>query len=281
MNGGIRMQSGQFFKSLYKPVIGMIHLLPLPGSPAYEGGGLQPILERALQDAQVLSEGGIDAILLQNTGDVPCALDGGPETVAYMTMIGSAMRRAVDTPIGINILANGTESALAVAHAVEAAFVRIKVLVGAVVEIRGITEGSAHRAQEFIRRIGATNIEIAADVYHRTSWPLVPMPIEEAATYASFHGGAKAVIITGTCVEDSLERLRRVKAEVKTTPVYAGGGTSPDNVGRFLDICDGVVVGTSLRKGASFRGPVDPDLVKMYMDAVARVRAITPNLYPS
>ena len=262
-----------FFNQLHKPIIGMIHLRPLPGSAAYDGRGIGPVLERAMDDGRMLERGGVDAILLQNTGDLPAMGDGGPETIAHMAAIGTHLRRELKTPFGVNILANGTESALAVAHAIDATFVRIKVYVGAVVGIGGVIQGAAQRAQDFIRRIDATHIEIAADVYDRTSRPLVDMPLEEAAHYAAFHGRAQALVVTGSSVEDSLERLRRVKAVVRTASIYVGGSTTKDNVGQFLAVCDGVIVGNAVKTGTEFQGQVDWDRLQVYMQAVQRARA--------
>jgi len=262
----------QFFASLKKPVIGMIHLLPLPGSAAYDGRGIGPVVERALADGRMLAEGGVDAILIQNTGDLPATGDGGPETVAHMSMIGTLLRQAIKTPLGVNVLANGTETALAVAQAIGADFVRIKVYVGAVVGIGGVIQGAAQRAQDFLRRIGPTTIEIAADVYDRTSRPLVEIPLEEAAVYASFHGRAQALVVTGASVDDSLERLRRVKSVVKDKPVYVGGGTTADNIAQFFAVCDGVIVGNAVKSGPAFQGPVDRDRLGAYLEAADRAR---------
>jgi membrane complex biogenesis BtpA family protein len=261
-----------FFNKLYKPIIGMIHLHPLPGSAAYDGRGIGPVLERALADGRLLAEGQVDAILLQNTGDLPATGDGGPETIAHMAAIGTLLRHELKTPLGVNILANGTESALAVAQAIGAAFVRIKVYVGAVVGIGGVIQGAAQRAQDFIRRIGATEIEIAADVYDRTSRPLMETPIEEAAHYAAFHGRAQALVVTGGSAQESLERLSRVKAAVTSAPVYAGGGTTKDNIAQFLAVCDGVIVGNAVKTGSEFQGEVDRDRLHAYMEAVDRAR---------
>jgi uncharacterized protein len=261
-----------FFAGLIKPVIAMIHLLPLPGSAAYDGLGLEPVLDHALSEGRALEQGGVDAILLQNTGDLPAFGDGSPETIAYMTTIGTRLRKEVKTPLGVNILANGTESSLAVAHAIGARFVRIKVYVGAVVGMGGITQGTAQRAQDYVRRIGATNIEIAADVYDRTSRPLGDMPIEEAAIYASHHGRAHALVVTGASVEDSLDRIRRVKSTVKDKPIYIGGGSTPQNVAQFLAVCDGAIVGNAVKRGPAFQGVVDCDLLKAYMEAADRAR---------
>src|SRR5437763_13041907 len=98
------MEQGQFFSRLYKPVIGMIHLRPLPGSANYAGRGSGPALEQALADGRLLEAAGVDAILIQNTGDLPAMTDGGPETIAYMTAIGMLLRDELKTPFGVNIL---------------------------------------------------------------------------------------------------------------------------------------------------------------------------------
>ena len=112
-----------------------------------------------------------------------------------------------------------------------------------------------HKSSVKIR--GAATIEIAADVYDRTSRPLVDMPIEEAAAYASFHGRAQALVVTGASVPDSLERIRRVKSAVTDKPVYAGGGAPAENLAQFFGVCDGAIVGNAVKSGPAFQGPVD------------------------
>jgi predicted TIM-barrel enzyme len=96
--------------------------------------------------------------------------------------------------------------------------------------------------------------KIAANVYDRTSRPLANMPIEAAARYARFHGQAHALVITGESVDDSLDRIRRVKPAVKHTPVYGGGGTTKDNIAQFFAACDGVIVGNAVKTGPEFQG---------------------------
>ena len=266
------MEQKQFFSRLRKPAIGMIHLRPSPGSAGYAGGGSGPALEQALEDGRLLDAAGVDAILLQNTGDLPAMSDGGPETIAYMAAIGTLLRQELKTPFGINVLANGTESALAVAAAIGARFVRIKVYVGAVVGVGGIVQGSAQRAQDFMGRIDARQIEIAADVYDRTSRPLADTPVEDLAHFASFQGAASALVVTGRSVDESLEHLRRVKAVVNSVPIYAGGGTTAANIHQFLAVCDGVIVGNAVKTGPEFQGRVDHDRLMAYMEAVHKAR---------
>ena len=70
------------FAERRKLVIGMVHLLPLPGAGNHTGDSLDSVLERALAEAHALQHGGVDAILIQNSGDLAPALEGGPETIA-------------------------------------------------------------------------------------------------------------------------------------------------------------------------------------------------------
>lgn len=261
------------FSIVYKPVIGMVHLLPLPGSEGHRGTSLEAILERAVAEARVLADGGVDAILFQNSGDEPFALRGGPETVAYMTVIGAAIQQAVRCALGVNILANGAVEALAVAHAIGARFVRVKVYCGAVVSTGGIIAGTAPEALTFRRAVGAGHIAIAADIYDRTSAPLGDLPIAVMADLAHRHGHAEALIVTGHSVDDSLARIREIKAAIPGAVVLAGGGTTQPNVGRFLADCDGVVVGSSVKDTGHFVGTVDRARLDAYMQAVAAARA--------
>jgi membrane complex biogenesis BtpA family protein len=263
---------GNLFAHSRKPVIGMVHLLPLPGSEDYRGGGPEAILDHALAEARILADGGVDAIMLQNTGDLPPAVEGGPETIAYMSVIGAALRREVACPLGVNVLANGAVAALAIAHAINAAFVRIKVHIGAVVTTEGVLRGAARTALAFRREIGAEHIAIAADIHDRTSAPIGDMPIEVAADLALRHGHANALIVSGYSVDDTLARIEAIKAALPDAVVLAGGGTTAANVGQFLDRCDGVIVGSSIKNTGGFVGSVDPDRLAAYMEAVAAAR---------
>lgn len=253
-------------------IIGMIHFPPLPGSFSYGGESFDQIAERVLEDAKALKAGGVDAILIQNTGNLPTTVEGDFETVAYMSVLGMLIRREVGMPLGVNVLKNGTESALAIAHAIGAVFVRIKVYVGAVVGAEGIEEGTARKALQFRRRIGAEDIAIVADIHDRTSVPLGAMTIRQAADLAWHHGHADGLVITGRSVPETLDWLRQVREAVSEAPIWAGGGTTADNVAEFLKACDGIIVGTSIKAGSKLTDPIDRDKLARYMDAVRRAR---------
>src|SRR4029077_4421660 len=132
--GGARaIDSSQALKQpkFAKPLVAMIHLPPLPGAGNYEGSPVRTMAQRAVAEAQLLSEAGFDALLIQNTHDRPSTTYAPPETLTAMSAIAGAVAAAVSRPIGINVHKNDGPGALAVAHAIGATFVRVKVLVGA------------------------------------------------------------------------------------------------------------------------------------------------------
>src|SRR5688572_5687598 len=127
-----------------KVVIGMLHLPALPGSPRYGGGDMDTMIERVFRDAEALADGGVHGLMLENFGDVPFYPGRVPaHVVAHMTAIAAAVRRPFDLPLGVNVLRNDGRSALAVAHAAGAQFVRVNVLCGARVTDQGVLEAIA------------------------------------------------------------------------------------------------------------------------------------------
>src|SRR5258706_13929696 len=91
------------FRKLFppKPVIGMIHLKALPGSPEYDGG-LHNVLHAALSDADTLEQGGVDALMIENFFDTPFFKDQvGPETIAAITRIITEHRQKTSIRLGV------------------------------------------------------------------------------------------------------------------------------------------------------------------------------------
>ncbi len=141
------------------PVIGVVHLLPLPTSPRW-GGDLEWVIAQAEQAATALAAGGVDGILVENFYDAPFAKDRvDAAVVSAMTVIVQRLKTLVSLPVGINVLRNDGCSALAIAACVEAQFIRVNVLCGAMVTDQGIIEGNAHRLLRYRRELGA-NIKI-------------------------------------------------------------------------------------------------------------------------
>ena len=258
-----------------KPLIGMIHLLPLPGSPRYSGEGISGALEAGLRDAKALQNGGVDGLLLENYGDSPFKpAPNDPETVASMTVIGMEIAKQVDVPIGVNVLRNGALSALAIAHAINAHFIRVNVLTESLMTDQGIINGCAHDLMRYRRQLGAADVQVYADVRSKHAAPIVSRPVEESARDAAYRGMADALIVTGpyTGVEPDRDQLRRVKESVPDRPVLIGSGLTSRNAAKLLTEADGAIVGTSLKVDGLIEKPVDEMRVRELVRSAQEIR---------
>jgi len=255
------------WRGVSRPVVGMVHLKPLPGAPAY-AGDMSHVIEAALADARALEVGGVHGLMIENFGDVPFFKGRvGAETVAAMTAVAAAVRLAVRLPIGINVLRNDGRSALAVAAAVGAAFIRVNVLTGATLTDQGIIEGQAARLLRDRKAIGAESIGILADVQVKHAAPLVQRPLEEEVSELIDRGGAAGVIVSGwgTGAATDPAVAQRVKAAAGQTPVLIGSGATAANVSRLAPHADGFIVGTGFKHEGVVHAAVDPARVEAFV----------------
>ncbi len=169
----------EIWKRKGKIVIGMLHLPPLAGSPGFRGDAKR-IIETVLRDADALAAGGVHGLMMENFGDVPFYPDRVPAyVVTQMTAVAMGVQRKTDLPLGINVLRNDGRSALAVAHAVGASFIRVNVLCGARVTDQGLIQGIAHDLLRERAMLGAEEVKIFADVDVKHSAALAARPIED------------------------------------------------------------------------------------------------------
>ena len=245
-----------------KLLVGVIHLPALPGAPRF-AGDFARVVDGAARDAETLAAAGFDAVIAENFGDAPFFRGAvPPETVAAMAVCCERVRRTSELPLGVNVLRNDGESALAVATAVGARFVRVNVLVGARVTDQGVVEGDAAGLLRARARMGAAGVAIAADVDVKHSVPLgaTALAPEDEAVEAVERALADAVIVTGgrTGAEADRAVIERVRRAVPRTPVWLGSGARHDTLKSWLHLVDGVIVGSALRADGRAGGPVDP-----------------------
>jgi membrane complex biogenesis BtpA family protein len=244
-------------------VIGMLHVPALPGTPG-SALTLKALRDRVLDDAAKLADAGVNALMIENFGDIPFFPGRvGHETVAYLTMLALAVRHAHHhLPLGINVLRNDGLSALAVAHASGAGYIRVNVLCAARVTDQGILQGIAHDLLRLRKQLGAEAIEILADVDVKHSAPLgAPRPIEVEVEDVVHRGLADALVVSGTGTGKATDprKLAAVKAAAGNhAPVFVGSGASLATVAELAPHADGFIVGTSLKESANPGGPIDP-----------------------
>ena len=257
-----------------KPAIGMVHLRAMPGSPGCQDS-LEQIAADALLDVEALVDGGMDGLIIENFGDTPFYPDHVPAiTVASMTAIGTEIRRRFEVPIGINVLRNDALAALSVAAACGANFIRVNVLSGARVTDQGIVEGRAYELLRERDRIGATNVQIWADVQVKHSAALAPRSLRDEAEDTLRRGRADAVIVSGSATGQptSPDDLSEVKQICGGAPVLVGSGVNPENVAAWVALADGFIVGSSLKVRQQVDQPVDPNAVERFVAALRRTR---------
>jgi membrane complex biogenesis BtpA family protein len=246
----------------------MLHLPPLPGAPRFQHD-LNTTRESLLRDADALVSGGVHGLMMENFGDVPFFPDRVPaHVVAHMTALACAVRaRFADVPLGINVLRNDGRSALAVAHAAGASFIRVNVLCGARVADQGILQGIAHDLLRDRTMLGANDIVILADVDVKHSAPLAHREIKDEVEDTIHRGLADAVIVSGagTGKDTDPQHVAAVKSAAGATPVFVGSGISAQTIASFLDHANGFIVGTSLKRDGVASNPVDVNRVRELM----------------
>lgn len=256
------------------PIIGVVHLLPLPTSARW-GSSLKAVIERAEQEATALAAGGVDGIVVENFFDAPFAKDCvDPAVVSAMTLIVDRIMNLVVVPVGINLLRNDAKSALAIASCVNAQFIRVNVLTGVMATDQGLIEGQAHQLMRYRRELGA-DVAILADVLVKHARPLGMPNLTTAVQETIERGLADAVILSGwaTGSPPSFEDLELATAAANGTPVLIGSGATWENIGQLMKAADGAIVASSLKRNGKITEPVDPIRVAQFVEAARQVAA--------
>ncbi len=256
--------------------IGVVHLAPLPGAPASRGGGMAAVRERALADAAAYAGAGFDGLIVENHGDIPFRKPEamGHETAACMAVLAERVIAETGLPVGVNVLANDAASALAVAAASGARFIRVNQWCNAYVANEGLIEGPAAEALRYRRALGAEAVAVFADshVKHGSHAITADRSVAELTRDIEW-SGADAVIATGQRTGDAArpEELAEVRGAT-ALPVLVGSGVTPENVGAVLSVADGVIVASALKEGGVWWNPVAPERCRGFMAAVSALR---------
>ena len=259
--------------SLRRPVIAMIHVHALPGTPAH-ARSLREIEAQAVREAHVFRAAGVHGFMLENMHDTPYLRSRvGPEIVASLAIIARAVKEASRLPCGVQVLAGANLDALAVAHAAGLEFIRAEGFAFAHVADEGIIESSAAELLRYRRAIGAERVQVWADVKKKHSAHAITadVSIGETARAAEFLR-ADAVIVTGVATGDAPKRgdLVEVRRHTKL-PVFLGSGVTGRNLLNYRD-ADGFIVGSEFKASGHWAGEVEPARVERFMKAHRRLQ---------
>ncbi len=265
------MDLKQIFKNS-NPIIGVVHLLPLPTSPRW-GGSLKAVIDRAEQEATALAAGGVDGIIVENFFDAPFPKDQvDPAVVSAMTVVVQRIMHMVTLPIGLNVLRNDAQSALAIASCVQAQFIRVNVWTGIMATDQGLIEGRAHELLRYRRELGS-DVKIFADVLVKHARPLGGANLTTAVQDTIDRGLADAVILSGwsTGNPPTLEDLEVASDAANGTPVLIGSGADWENIPHLMKSADGVIVSSSLKRQGKRENSIDPNRVSRFVESARRI----------
>lgn len=250
------------------PILGVVHLLPLPTSARW-GGNLRQVMDRAEQEATALAAGGIDGIIIENFFDAPFTKGQvDPATVSAMTLIMDRLSGLVTVPLGLNVLRNDAKSAMAIAACTGAKFIRVNVLTGVMATDQGLIEGNAYELLKYRRELDA-DVAILADVLVKHAHPISTPNLTAAIHDTVERGLADAVILSGwaTGQVPKMEDLKDARENAGNTPILIGSGATWENIGNLLQIADGAIVASSLKRQGKLTEPIDPQRVAQFMES--------------
>lgn len=262
------------FRELFpggKPLIAMAHLPPLPGTPLYDAeGGMAGIIEAVRADLTILLDAGFDAVMFCNEGDRPYVLHAGYDGVAALTRVVTELAPR-DRPFGVDFLWD-PRAALAVAAATGASFMR-EVTTGVYESDMGLWNTDPGGLLRERRRLGADRVAVFMNITPEFASQIGRRGVGELARSAAISSLADAILVSGPMAgaEPSLDAVREAKEAVgDDVPVLVNTGAKSTNIAAFLDIADGAIVGSDLKRDGYTWNPVDPERVRRFMEAAGR-----------
>ncbi len=266
--------------SMSKELIGVVHLPAMPGDP--RPGTFEDARAFALRDAEAYRQGGVETLVVENFGSAPFGKGDAssplpPHQVAFMATLCDQLVRD-GFRIGVNCLRNDVRSALGIAAATGASFVRVNVHTGAYVTDQGLIEGDAagtlrYRGQLGVDLTSARPVLIAADILVKHATPLAPLSATQATEETLGRGLADAVIVSGTGTGHpvDLDVLSEVRDAAGNRPVWIGSGLKEDNVAQLAPFFDAAIVGTSVKEEGVLARPVDAARVRRLRERLLEV----------
>ncbi len=269
---------GEIFQEK-KPIIGMVHLHPLPGAPLYDPTimDMEKIISIALEEAKILQDAGVDGLQVENIWDYPYSRTGdiSAECVASLAVAVNEVSSAVSVPVGVNCHMNGGKEALACAVAGQAKWIRVFEWCNAYVSQVGYVEAAGSRVARMRNNLRANNIVCMCDVNvkHGSHFIISDRSIEEQAKDVQQQGG-DVLIVTGfeTGSAPTPEKVLQIKQAVEL-PIFLGSGVSTENAQDLLNAADGAIVGSAFKEKSNWKNTVDYQMTKDFMSEVKKLRS--------
>jgi len=251
-----------------KPIIGMCHLLALPGDPLYDkNGGMEKIIEYALSDITMLQDGGVDAILFSNEFSMPYQTKVEPITIAAMARIIGELKHAIKVPFGVDCLFDPLAT-IDLAAVTNALFIR-EVMSGVYASELGLWNTDLGKTYRHIYNRGLTNLKVFNNVMPEFAKCILERDIGEIIVSTLFISKPDALCVSGLTAGKvpNMDILMKIRNMNQDTSLFCNTGCTKDNIKQILAIADGAIVGTALKAEGNFNNPIDVNRVKEFMSA--------------
>jgi uncharacterized protein len=264
------------FQSVFgtqKPVVAMVHLGALPGTPLYDADrGLDGLLAEAAKDLAALQGAGFDAVMFGNENDRPYQFDVDTASTAAMAYIIGRLRADIKVPFGVNVLWDPM-STMALAAATGASFVR-EIMTGTYASDMGMWSPNAGEALRYRSRLGRPDLLVFYNVSAEFAYSLDRRSLADRARSAVFSSVPDAILVSGAMTGEApaMSDLEAVKRALPVHPVLANTGVKHETVQDILKIADGCIVGSALKVDGNTWKPVDPDRAGEFMRLVRLAR---------
>lgn len=256
-----------------KPVIGMVHLGALPGSPLHDAdAGLGGLVKAARADLVALQKAGFDAVMFGNENDRPYEFAADTASTATMAYVIGQLRSEITVPFGVNVLWDPMSS-IALAAATGAAFVR-EIFTGTYASDMGPWTPDAGKAMRYRDRLGRHDLAMLYNVSAEFADSLDRRPLPDRARSAVFSSIPDAVLVSGQITGEAakLADLEAVKKVLPATPVLANTGVKHATVAEILKVADGCIVGSALKVDGDTWNAIDPGRAMDFMDKARAAR---------
>ena len=256
-----------------KPIIGMVHLPPLPGSPLYDGTHLSSIIEYSEAEASKLVDGGVDGVLIENLNDVPFSKSSiSNEGYLFFKEIVRNIVKSFSVPVGVNVLRNGCVYAARISYETGATFIRANILIGESITPAGRIEGAARELFTYLKNIDR-KIFVLGDILSKHSMPIYPNEIYSAVLETSERGLADILLVTGMRTGSPPDiKLVYKASQLSDKPIFVGSGVNIHNFRKYLLLSDGAIVGTYFKKDGLTKNPINKERVEQFIDEVNKFR---------
>jgi len=262
------------FKQVFgniKPVIGMVHIGALPGTPLFNPK--LDLVAAARTELLTLQDAGFDAVMFGNENDRPYEFKVDTASTATMAYIIGQLKSEITVPFGVNVLWDPMAT-VALGAATGAHFVR-EIFTGTYASDMGSWNTDAGKAMRYRDRLGRSDMAMLYNVSAEFAHSLDQRSLPDRARSAVFSSIPDAVLVSGQITGEAaaMSDLSAVKAVLPDTPVMANTGVKHDSVAQVLSIADGCVVGSSIKVDGNTWNNIDPERARSFMTRATDARA--------